>query len=517
MPRGANLPLSEDMSMSRLALIAVSTRTATISIDAEQSHFFLPALVDWRLINDENETVATGVADQAVFTIHDLQPSTRYRLVCDKDELDINTSRESRLVNIVDEGASPELDDNAPRIQAAINTLPNDATLVIPAGTFRSGPLFLKSNMTLLLEQGAVLLGHENRKHYPILPARHADGRVLGTWEGVAEACFASLITAIDCQNLNITGSGLINGGADAADWWTWPKETRDRARRPRTLFVSHSDHVQVTGLAICNSPSWTVHPVFCRDFLAADLRISNDPHSPNTDGLNPECSRDVRLAGIHFSVGDDCIAIKAGKRDPKGGLDQPCQGILIENCHMQRGHGGVVIGSEMSGTVRDVTIRRCSLRETDRGLRIKTRRGRGGQVSNISLDDCYMDQVATPLVINAFYFCDADGKSDYVQSRSPLPVTDATPKISGIHLRNVVADNVGTAAAAFYGLPEAPVTEISIENYRVTFDPNAKPDVPDMACGFIPLRHGGIIAENAEFDRRDGIVLTPSLQSVSA
>lgn len=503
--------------MSQLALIALTARTATISINAEENYFFLPAWVDWKLFNAQDEVVASGVADRVVVTAHGLEPSTSYRFVCSKGVLSFQTARESKLVNILDEGASTELDDNAPRIQAAINALPNDATLVIPPGTFRTGPLFLKSNMTLLLQEGAVLMGHENRKHYPVLPARHADGRVLGTWEGVAEPCFASVITALDCQNLSITGQGIIDGGADAGDWWTWPKETRDGARRPRTVFISHSDHVRLTGITVRNSPSWTVHPVFCHDFLAADLRISNDPHSPNTDGLNPECSRDVRLIGIHFSVGDDCIAIKAGKRDPKGGLDQPCERITIANCHMQRGHGGIVIGSEMSGDVRDVTIRRCSLRETDRGLRIKTRRGRGGCVSNIFLDDCHMDYVATPLVINSFYFCDADGRSDYVQSRESLPVTDATPQISGIRLRNVVAQNVAVAAAAFYGLPEAPVRGISIENYRVTFDPNAKPDVPDMACGFEPMRHAGIIAQNAEFDRRDGIILYPVSQSVSA
>lgn len=503
--------------MSRLALIAVGTRAATISIDADQSYFYLPHQADWRLLDAQDEIVTEGSADRTVVTVHGLDPSRSYRFACVGDVVSFETKPESKCVNIMDSGASPELDDNAPRIQAAINDLPNDATLVIPAGTFRSGPLFLKSNMTLLLEEGAVLLGHENRRHYAVLPARHADGRVLGTWEGVAEPCFASLVTALDCQNLDITGLGTIDGGADASDWWSWPKETRDGARRPRTLFISHSQQVRLTGVTVRNSPSWTIHPVFCRDFLAADLRISNDPNSPNTDGLNPECSRDVRLTGIHFSVGDDCIAIKAGKRDPKGGLDQPCERITVENCHMQRGHGGVVIGSEMSGDVRDVAIRRCSLRETDRGLRIKTRRGRGGSVTNISVDDCHMDSVATPLVINAFYFCDADGKSDYVQSREALPVTDATPHISGIRLRNVVAENVAVAAAAFYGLPEAPVSRITIENYRVSFDPNATPDVPDMACGFSPLRHGGIIAENAEFERRDGIFLAPVLKSVPA
>ncbi len=182
----------------------------------------------------------------------------------------------------------------------------------------------------------------------------------------------------------------------------------------------------------------------------------------------------------------------------------------------MERGHGGVVIGSEMSGCVRDVTMRRCELRDTDRGLRVKTRRGRGGRVERILLEGCRMDRVATPLVINSFYFCDADGRSDYVQSRQPLPVGDATPQISGITIRNVVAENVAVAAAAFYGLPEAPITDIAIENYRVGFDPDAKPDVPDMACGFEPMRHAGIITENASVSCRTGIHLSHATQSIA-
>ncbi|MGE6742685.1 glycoside hydrolase family 28 protein [Allorhizobium pseudoryzae] len=502
--------------MPTLALLAATSRTASVSFDADQSCFSLKETTGWTLSTQDGGVVADGETNKVVMTLHGLQPKTRYVLDMGDERLVFSTKTESVLIDITDYGASPEADDNAAAIQAAIEQLPPHGTLKIPQGVFRSGPIFLKSDMVLLLEEGAVLAGHADRSHYPILPARHADGRVLGTWEGVAEPCFASLITALDCRNLAITGAGTIDGGGDRGDWWTWPKETRDDARRPRTLFLSHGDTVSLTGLTVRNSPSWTIHPVFCSNVLTADLTIQNDPHSPNTDGLNPECCRDVLLAGIHFSVGDDCIAIKAGKLDPKGGLDQPCERITVENCRMERGHGGVVIGSEMSGCVRDVTVRRCELSETDRGLRVKTRRGRGGRVERILLEGCRMERVATPLVINSFYFCDADGRSDYVQSRQALPVTDATPEISGITIRDVVADNVGVAAAAFYGLPEAPITGIIIENYRVSFDPDAPPDVPDMACGFEPMRHAGIIAENAGFDRRTGIHLSHATQSIA-
>jgi polygalacturonase len=502
--------------MPSLSRLAATTRTASFSLDADSHHFALEHARMWQLHDESGVVLTEGTTSKVVFTLHDLRPQTRYRLSVEDKALSFDTMPERALVNITDMGARADADDNAQTIQAAIDSLPAGGTLKIPAGTYRSGPLFLKSDMTLLLEEGACLLGHPDRSRYPVLPARHADGRVLGTWEGVAEACFASLITAIDCSNLVITGAGTIDGGGDAGDWWTWPKETRNGARRPRTLFLSNGRDTILSGITVRNSPSWTIHPVFCEHLLAADLTIENDPLSPNTDGFNPECCRDVTLKGLHFSVGDDCIAIKAGKRDPKGGLDQSCERITIENCRMERGHGGVVIGSEMSGGVRDVTVRRCILADTDRGLRVKTRRGRGGEVANISLEDCLMDRVAMPLVINSFYFCDADGRSDYVQSRLPLEVTDATPQISAITIRNVVASHVGVAAAAFYGLPEAPITGIVIDNYRVSYDPDARPDVPDMALNFQPMRHEGIIADHAEFTRRANIVLPSSDQSIA-
>lgn len=502
--------------MPTLTLLTATSRTATFSLHAADHLFAFETPQSWRLRRTDGTTIRTGTTETVVFTLHHLEPAEAYDLVSGDAVLSFRTTAEAALWDVTDFGASRDADNNAPFIQRAIDALPSGATLRVPSGVFRTGPLYLKSDMTLLLEEGAVLSGHPERSLYPILAARHADGRVLGTWEGVCEACYASLITALDCENLSITGAGTIDGGGDRGDWWTWPKETRDGARRPRTLFLSHGRNITLTGFTVRNSPSWTVHPVFCRDLMAAGLTILNDPLSPNTDGLNPECCEDVLLAGLFFSVGDDCIAIKAGKRDPKGGLDAPCQRITVENCRMERGHGGLVIGSEMSGSVRDVTVRRCILVDTDRGLRVKTRRGRGGRVENITLEDCRMERVAMPLVINSFYFCDADGRSDFVQSRAPLPLTDSTPQISGITIRNVVANDVAIAAAAFYGLPEAPIRDITIENYHVTYDLQAAPDVPDMACQFEPLLHGGIIAENAIFSSRTAIHLAAPLKSIA-
>lgn len=494
------------MTNTAAQLIIASSRTATFSVDAEKHLYKLDRQLGWRVTDQDGGAVAGGETSTVVFTVSGLEPDCSYALAIGDATVVFQTKPESALIDIRDFGAATELDDNADAIARAIAAVPDGGTLSIPAGVWKTGPLYLKSHMTLLIEEGAELSSLSDWSERHIFPARHTDGRVFGTWEGVAEPIFASIINAIDCDGLTITGAGIVDGGGDRGDWWSWPKESRRDARRPRTLFLSGCRDLTLSGFTVRNSPSWTVHPVLCERVLAADLRIENEPESPNTDGFNPECCHDVRLIGLFISVGDDCIAIKAGKKHPLGGPDRPTERIDIVNCLMERGHGAVVMGSEMSAGVHDVTISRCHFLGTDRGLRIKTRRGRGGGVSDISVLDCRMENVATPIAVNAFYFCDADGRSDYVQSRQPLPVTAETPHLSGFTLRNVEVLDAGTAAAVFYGLPEAPIRDVTIENYSVTFDPQAKAEVAEMACDLPALRHAGIVAENVDFKKLSGL-----------
>ncbi len=485
-----------------IELLITGPRSATFRVDAERHLHTREEALAWQVREIDGALVAEGTTSKVVFTVASLEPGATYHLHAGEARLEFITRQETALIDIRDFGASTEARDNTPAIQRAIAVLAPGGTLRIPAGRWLSGPIFLKSDMTLLVEDGAELAAIASRQDFPILPARHADGRILGTWEGVAEVCYASLINAIDCRDVHLAGIGIIDGGGDRGDWWSWPKETRQGARRPRTVFLSACENVTLSGLTIRNSPSWTVHPVLCKGLVAADLTIKNDPDSPNTDGFNPESSSDIDLVGLHISVGDDCIALKAGKRSPLGGPDRPTKHVRIENCLMERGHGAVVIGSEMSAGISDIAIRNCHFRGTDRGLRIKTRRGRGGTVADIRLTDSLMEDVATPVAVNSFYFCDADGRSDYVQSRSPLPVSTETPSISSITVKNVTVSGARTAAAVFYGLPEAAIRDIAFENYTVSFAPDAEAEVPEMASLLLPLRHAGIIAENAVFSR---------------
>ena len=238
-----------------------------------------------------------------------------------------------------------------------------------------------------------------------------------------------------------------------------------------------------------------------CDHFDALCLKICGPKNSHNTDGCDPESCSFVRILGCEFSVGDDCIAIKSGKL----GIDRPLRpathDMLVAHCLMHDGHGAVVLGSEAAGGIKDLVVRDCDFRRTDRGLRVKTRRGRGNDAVNegILFENIHMDHVLTPFVVNAFYFCDKDGKTDYVQSRKPLPVDERTPGFGMLEFRDIVAENCQVAAAWITGLPERKISELVFDDVKISFDPDAEPGVPAMASGVEKMAKKGIIAQNVE------------------
>ncbi|WP_181389531.1 polygalacturonase PglA [Pseudoprimorskyibacter insulae] len=496
---------------SALTLAAVSNRTATLLCTPDGTRFTLAAPLAWQVFCG-SDLIADGVTTVAPVFLEGLTPATGYVFRACGAELAFETAPCAGLVDVTAHGASVEAADNSAAFARAIAAVPEGGTLMVPPGRYCIRPIHLKARMTLYLPKGAELYADHDRQNWPILPPHDDASRVVGTWEGLPEAAFAAPVTAIDCDNLTITGAGRIDAGGDRGDWWSWPKETRDGARRPRALFLAHGRNVQLSGFTLCNSPSWTLHPYRIDGLTCTGLNIENPPDSPNTDGLNPESCTDVRLLGIRFSVGDDCIAVKAGKRGP-GQVDHilPTRGLMVHHCLMARGHGAVVLGSEMSGDITDVDVAACEFVGTDRGLRIKTRRGRGGKVAHVRLSDVVMTGVGTPLAINAFYFCDPDGRSEAVQSRDPAPVDHTTPQVFDISLTDVLATDVQIAGVALLGLPEAPITGVTIRNFRVSFDPNAQPAVPLMAAHLDAVRH---IPLWTEFAQVDGTVdLLPSPQ----
>lgn len=501
-----------------LAVSALTPRCVVVALRATGLQFTLPSEMSYTLVSPAGES--TGTATTSAVILDDLVPNTAYVLRLAGQELVFATPDCAGLVDASDFGLSEDAANNADAINAGVAATPKGGTLRIPAGRYVTGPVLLKPNMTLHLSKGAVLFGSADRSsHYGQLPSHDAHGRMLGSWEGLPAAMYKSLITAIDCTGLSIAGLGTLDGGGAEGDWWTWPKETREGARRPRTIYALRCDGLTLAGITVRNSPSWTVHPVLCDDAVFAGLTIWNPSDSPNTDGLDPEMCRYARLEGIYFSVGDDCIAVKSGKRSDTGNGDHlaPTSHLTIRNCRMERGHGAVVMGSEMSGSITDVSISDCEFVGTDRGLRIKTRRGRGGEVARITCERSTMDKVDTALSANGYYYCDWDGRSDAVQNRMPAPVTDLTPHVHSITLRDCEIRNVRLAFAAVLGLSERPIEGVSIENVVVSFDPDAVAEAPLMADNIPELRHVGIWSKFAEVRVNGSLQLAEISSSASS
>ncbi|WP_073013400.1 polygalacturonase PglA [Roseibium suaedae] len=487
------------MPQTFLRLCAAGSRSAAIVLALPDARYHLPRQVNWRL-SSQRGNVQLGETRTVMVCLHDLEPGTRYRFEAEGELLEFRTEPCAGAVRLDQFGASEDAEDNREAFARAIAAVLHGGTLIVPRGTWKTGPVQLKSAMTLYLEDGAVLAAIGERGGWPVLEAQDDDGKMLGSWEGLPARCYAGVVNAVGAQALSITGQGVIDGGGDRGDWWTWPKETREGARRPRLMHLIGCEEVLLLGVTICNSPSWTVHPQGCNRLIAAGLHISNPPDSPNTDGLDPESCTDVLIEGVRFSVGDDCIAIKSGKRTASQICHlAPTRGVTVRHCLMERGHGGVVLGSEMSGGIHDVLVEDCEMVDTDRGLRIKTRRGRGGTVSGVTFRRVDMDGVHAALTANAFYFCDPDGHDAWVQDRAPALVDVTTPEIRDILVEDVRLKNVSVAAGAFLGLPEAPITGIRVRDMSVTYAPDGQAGVPVMADGVRSMRHMPLVIENAE------------------
>lgn len=447
---------------------------------------------------------------RTIVSIYDLKPQTDYT-ICVKDAqeeetLTLRTEREFVTLNVRDFGARGDgVQDDTHFIQAAIMSCPKDSRVLIPEGTYRITSLFLKSDIRLELAQGAVLRGETDRRKFAVLKGiidsyDETEEYNLGTWEGNPLDCFASLITGIGVQNVVIYGQGTVDGNASFEDWWKDPKK-RVIAFRPRMLFLNRCENVTVQGIHIQNSPSWNVHPYFSDHLRFVDMQITGPANSPNTDGLDPESCHDVEIVGVRISVGDDCIAVKSGKIYMGRRYRRACEDLVIRQCCMRDGHGSITVGSEMAGGVRRMTVRDCCFLHTDRGLRIKTRRGRGKDavLDEIVFENIRMNQVKTPFVVNCFYFCDPDGHTEYVQTRESLPVDERTPEIRHLVFRRINASNCHLAAAFFYGLPERKIGCVEMEHVQVTYAADAEPGQIAMMDGLGEDCRLGIYANNVD------------------
>lgn len=432
---------------------------------------------------------AVLTSDENVFSLFDLVPDTEYELTTTlSDEvLKFKTLDCTCTVNVRDFGAIGDgyADDTA-AIQTAINCLPRGARLVFPTGTYLTSPLCLKSHITLELCEGATLLGSPDTSRYPVVPGCVCDmqtGKELhfGSWEGNAVPMHQALIFAEYAEDITLIGRGTVDGNAQSSTWWQNPKAP---IGRPRLFFFNRCDGVRIHGLTAQNSASWQLHPYYSKNIDILDVSVFAPKDSPNTDAIDPEACDAVNIIGCKFSVGDDCIAIKSSKIDIAKKLKIPASRHVIRNCLMQHGHGAITLGSEMSGGVKELTVNRCVFRNTDRGLRIKTRRGRGKDavIDGVLFENIRMEGVITPIAINMWYnCCDPDRFSEYVWSREMLPVDERTPYLGEFTFRNMVCTGCEAAACYCDGLPEQPIGSITLENISFEFSEDAKPAKPIM------------------------------------
>ena len=454
-------------------------------------------------LNDQEQYTC----DSNVFSLFGLEPDTAYRLriegVSLRAALDFRTESESCAIDVRAFGAvgDGEHDDTA-AIQTAIGYLPANGRLFFPAGVYLTKPLVLKSRITLEFREGATLLGWTKREDYPIVPAFVTDekGREIhfGGFEGNAVPMYQSLLTAQYAEDIRIIGPGTVDGNAGSTDFWTafhsFP------AARPRLLFFNRCKNVRVHGLHACNAASWQLHPYYSENLGFYDVAITAPKNSPNTDALDPESCDGVDIIGCRFTVGDDCIAIKSGKIELGEKFNRPANRHTIRNCLMEFGHGAVTLGSEIGAGVRNLCVQQCWFRGTDRGLRIKSRRGRGKncRIDGVSFEKIRMEGVLTPIVINLWYnCCDPDRESEYVWSREHLPVDDRTPRMGSFRFEKISCTGAQVAACYIDGLPEAPIEEVTFKDVSVSFAPDAKPGVPAMQNFAEPRCRLGLYLDN--------------------
>jgi polygalacturonase len=386
--------------------------------------------------------------------------------------------------------------DDRAAIQAAIDAVgaAGGGEVVLSPGAYPSGSLFLRDNVSLRIERGATLLGSRDPRDYPLVESR---------WEGRTTLTHAPLVGATGARNVGVSGAGVIDGRGD--EWWTRFRAGSLEHPRPRLLCFDRCEGVLLEDFEARDSPSWTVHPLRSRDVVIRGLRILNPPDSPNTDGIDPDSCQSVRISDCFVSVGDDCIAIKAGCEGEAAGHRAPCERILISGCVLERGHGAVVIGSEMSGGVRDVVVADCLFHGTDRGIRVKTRRGRGGVVERVRAQGIIMTDCLVPFAFNTHYGCGA-WDDPRVGDPGAREADEGTPRIEGLSFGSISASGARIAAAWIDGLAESPIRDLSFCDVSIALAGEAEPGVPEMSAGAPQLSRAGFRARNVDGLRLSGL-----------
>lgn len=404
--------------------------------------------------------------------------------------------------------------------------------VVIPEGLWLTGPVVLQNNVNLHVEKNALVLFSGDADLYPL---------VRTSFEGLDMLRCQSPVSAMNAENIAITGYGVLDGSGDSwrpvkrnkmtdGQWksllksggvvdesgkvWypnegalkasilTGSKEKREisdsewegmkRWLRPVLLSIVKSKRVLLEGVTFHNSPSWCLHPLSCEDLTLNGVKVFNPWYSQNGDALDVESCKNVVVTNSLFDAGDDAICIKSGKDADGRRRGEPCENVLVKNNTVLHGHGGFVVGSEMSGGVRNVYVADCTFIGTDVGLRFKSTRGRGGVVENVYVDNINMINIPGDALIADLYYAVKDAPG------APVPaVTEETPSFKNIHISNISCKGAGRAMF-LNGLPEMPIENFSVRNMRIT----------DAQKGAFINKVAGVTLENIEIETADNTYL---------
>lgn len=339
-------------------------------------------------------------------------------------------------------------------IQAAIDSCERHGGGVVRlgAGTYLTAPIELKTNITLMLDKGATLLGSSDHQDYP----PKTEFRLPD---------LQPLISAVNAANVAIIGEGVIDGAGES--WWKEARSIKDHGilgtghPRPKLILFDHCRHVRVEGVTIQNSPMWQLVPYYSDDVTIRNVRILAPSNAPNTDAIDPFSSSNVVIDHVFSDVGDDNVAIKSGAINSPG-PDSPSRDITITDCTFLHGHG-LSVGSEIAGGAQNIRAERIHFDGTDNGIRIKANRDRGNDVSHLVFRDIEMTNVKNALIISEYYpkVLPPDGEAAQT-------VTRLTPHFHDITIENLTATQIDSAGV-IAGLPEAPVSGVVLHSVKIS------------------------------------------------
>ena len=422
--------------------------------------------------------------------------------------------------------------------------------VIIPEGLWLTGPIELMSNINLYTEKNALVLFTDDFQAYPIIKT---------SFEGLETRRCQSPISARNAENIAITGHGVFDGSGDSwrpvkkrkltsSQWKTlvisggiveddiwYPTEGSlkgakackefnnpvgietdeewDEIRpwlRPVLLNIVKSKNVLLEGVTFKNSPSWCLHPLSCEHITINNVKVFNPWYSQNGDALDLESCNNTLIINSIFDAGDDAICIKSGKDEDGRKRGEPCQNVIVKNNVVLHGHGGFVVGSEMSGGVKNIYVSDCTFLGTDVGLRFKSTRGRGGVVENIYIDHINMIDIPhEALLFDLFYGGKGAGEETEEELAGRMkaaipPVTEETPAFRDIHISNITAGNIGRAMF-FNGLPEMPIRNVNIKDIVIN----------DAKQGIVISQAENVTIDNTQVDTQGEVLQVKDSKNV--